>query len=430
MKIRTPRLMSRVALLSTVTLATVAATLAFPGTAQAEFGLSNTKASVGTMQQSVISQMQGTAFGWQLAIAQDGELKVADKRGTAISQADTGGNSVPMQPTMRMELASVTKNITAVATMKLLRRNNLTVESLVYPYLPPTWDESKFKKVRFRHLLTHTSGINQAILAMPKDQQPPDNSWDSMQIVVENGVDLDFPQQRQYKNANFAILRVVNAELWNRSGGAKYVTYEEEIENSHGAVIDTYEVTEKLPITAANHTSYVLDYMRKYIFEPAGLQNVGCIGTSTKTGVRSYPVNATQSSKGSVLGTNSDECAGARGIALSAIELAQYLTALRHGSIINPADLATMDLLRAGWSEDSNGGDGGENGVQDGKADNAMSPGVHWHGGDLLGTNELHTCAMTFADGTEATLLVNSELIQGANGPCGVLIRAWTAAKP
>lgn len=81
MKIRTPRLMSRVALLSTVTLATVAATLAFPGTAQAEFGLSNTKASVGTMQQSVISQMQGTAFGWQLAIAKDGELKVADKRG-------------------------------------------------------------------------------------------------------------------------------------------------------------------------------------------------------------------------------------------------------------------------------------------------------------------------------------------------------------
>ena len=333
-----------------------------------------------------------------------------------------------MQPTMRMELASVTKNITAVATMKLLRRNNLTVESLVHPYLPAAWDESDFKTVKFKHLLTHTSGINQAINAMPEGDRPPDNSWDSMEIVVENGTTVN--SQRQYKNANFALLRVINAKLWDLSGGAKYVTYEEEIENSHGAVIETKEITEKLPVTEANHTSYVLDYMRKHIFQPAGLQNVGCIPSGTTTGVRSYPVNATQSSKGSVLGTNSGECAGARGIALSAVELTQYLTALRHGSIINPADLATMDLLRAGWDEDSNGGDGGENGVQNGVPDNWRSPGAFWHGGDLLGTNELHTCAMTFADGTEATLLVNSELDAGANGPCGVLIRAWYGAKP
>lgn len=423
MKIRT-----RSALLSTVALAAVATAVSVPGTAQAEFGFTNTKASVGSMQASVISQMQGNAFGWQLAIAQDGELKITDKRGTAISQADTGGNSVAMQPTMRMELASVTKNITAVATMKLLRRNNLTVESLVHPYLPAAWDESDFKTVKFKHLLTHTSGINQAINAMPEGDRPPDNSWDSMEIVVENGTTVN--SQRQYKNANFALLRVINAKLWDLSGGAKYVTYEEEIENSHGAVIETKEITEKLPVTEANHTSYVLDYMRKHIFQPAGLQNVGCIPSGTTTGVRSYPVNATQSSKGSVLGTNSGECAGARGIALSAVELTQYLTALRHGSIINPADLATMDLLRAGWDEDSNGGDGGENGVQNGVPDNWRSPGAFWHGGDLLGTNELHTCAMTFADGTEATLLVNSELDAGANGPCGVLIRAWYGAKP
>lgn len=165
---------------------------------------------------------------------------VAASDGTAVSQADNNGNWVSMKPTQKMELASVTKSITAVATMKLLRRNNLTVESLVWPYLP-----------------------------------------------------------------------------------------------------------------------------------------------------------------------------------VSSVQLVKYLAHLRHGSIINPADLDTMDGLRAGWSEDANGGDGGEKGVLDGLPDNALSPGVYWHAGDLFGSNnrELHTCAMTFDDGTEATLLINSAL--GAADPGG-----------
>ena len=402
----------RTALLSTVAVAAAATTLAVPTTAQAEFGIGAPQASVTEMHESVLDQIQGRTFGWQLAIAQNGQLKISASDGTAVSQADNNGNWVSMKPTQKMELASVTKNITAVATMKLLRRNGLTVESLVWPYLPPLWNESNFKSVKFKHLLTHTSGINQAIMAMPEDQRPPDNTWKSMRIVVENGTKVN--SQRQYKNANFAILRVVNAKLWKISGGSGYG-----------------------PVSATNHTKYVLDYMRKYIFEPAGLFNIGCIPTSTTTGVRSYRLNSNQTSTGKVFGTNSDECAGARGIALSSVQLLQYLVHLRHGSIINPADLATMDSLRAGWNEDSNGGDGGENGVLNGLPDNPLSPGAYWHGGDLFdattGGRELHTCAMTFNDGTEATLLINSAI--GAADPgegktqCGILLTAWNNAK-
>jgi len=314
--------------------------------------------------------------------------------GTGVSVADNGGTSIAMTPYQKMELASVTKNITAVATMKLLRRNHLTIESYVWPYLPKTWDVSKFKAVRFRHLLTHTSGLNQAITAMANP--PTNNGWDAMQTIVANGTVVD--SDRQYKNANFALLRILNAQLWLQTSG--------------------YEGTQ---ITKDNHSDFALDYDRKFIFEPAGLYGVGCITSSSQGLVRSYPQNATQTSTGAVLGSSKEECAGARGIALSAVQLVQYLAYLRHGSIIDPADLATMDELRAGWSENANGYDG--NG--DGKPDNDLSPGVFWHGGDLLGTNELHTCAMTFADGTEATLLVNSKLDDDANSPCGVLIRAW-----
>jgi hypothetical protein len=82
----------------------------------------------------------------------------------------------------------------------------------------------------------------------------------------------------------------------------------------------------------------------------------------------------------------------------------KYLAHLRHGSIIHPDDLATMDQLRAGWNEDSNGGD-----LYDGSG------------------RELHTCAMTFNDGTEATLLINSALKSVTK--CSVLLQAWADAK-
>lgn len=416
-------------LAATAAAAVTVTTLGVPA-AQADFNpgfdLTTQQVNVETFRQNVISEMQGKAFGWQLAIAQDGQLKVTDKRGTAVSQADNNGTAIAMQPTMRMELASVTKNITAVATLKLLRRNGLTVESKIWPYLPSNWDFGPgFTNLRFRHLLTHTSGINQAINAMPEDERPPSNSWSSMRIVAENPAGVVPGSQRQYKNANYALLRMINAVLWDQSGGAKYETEVVEVENWKGIVIDTYEVEYKVPVTEGNHTTYVLDYMRKHIFEPAGLYGIGCISNGVGP-VRSYPLSATQNSSGSVLGTGTGECAGARGIAMSAVQLVQYLAHLRHGSIIHPDDLAVMDSLRAGWNEDSNGGDGGENGVLDGVADNWRSPGVFWHGGDLLGDRQLHTCAMTFEDGTEAALLVNSQLTSGTQ--CGALIKAYVDA--
>lgn len=372
--------------------------------------LVNPQASVAEMRAAVASQMEGKAFGWQLAISQNGTLKVADEDGFAISAADNNGVAVPMDAGMQMELASVTKNITAVTTMKLLRRNNLTPESLVWPYLPKTWDVSRFKQVRFRHLLTHTSGLNQAITAMANP--PTNNGWNAMKAVVANGTTVD--SQRQYKNANFALLRIIDAELWNRSGGKKYTNAAEEI-----------------TINAANHTSYVLEYMREFVFKPAKIGGIGCIDPGTTTGVRSYAINATQTSKGKVLGTGAEECAGARGLAMSSAQLVQYLSKLRSGAIIPQADLDWMDEQRAGWNEDSNGGDGGQyGGPADGKADNPRSPGAFWHGGDLIGDNkpQLHTCAMTFDDGTQATLLVNSQLASGS--PCGVLLKSWYDAKP
>ena len=78
-----------------------------------------------------------------------------------------------------------------------------------------------------------------------------------------------------------------------------------------------------------------------------------------------------------------------RGLRLSSVEIVRYLVHLRHGKTIDPADLATMDALRAGWREAGNLGAG-------------TPPGVYWHGGELQVNKitTLHTCGITFPDGT------------------------------
>ncbi len=386
------------AIFGTLAAATAMAALSVP-TAQAEGGIGIPQASTSTMADEIRHLMKGKAFGYQFAIAQDGLLKVQDAKGTAISEADNFGIRVPMASDMKMELAGVTQNITAVATLKVVRAHNLTIDHKVWPYLPDAWDRSEFSDVSFRDLLTHTSGVAQSIKQMPDYLKPKNNGWRAMKTLVQYGATP--ADDRKDKAANYALLRIIVAEMWLQKSGY-----------------------EGVQITKDNHTNFTLDYMRKAIFQPADLDGVGCITGKYKGAVRSYARNADQGSSGKVLGTVKGECAGARGIALSSVQLLQYLAHLRHGSIIVDADLATMDSLRAGWAENSNGYDGNE----DGEPDNAISTGAFWQAGDLSGAKELHTCAVTFNDGTEATLLVNSKLDKGAKKPCTVLIKAWREA--
>lgn len=397
MKIRT-----RSALIGTIASAASLAVLSIPTTAQAEpdFELGTPQANTTTMADEIRDLMKGNAFGYQFAIAQDGLLKQKDAKGTAISKADNFGIRVAMETDMKMELANITENFTAVATLKLLRAKGLTTSAYVHPYLPAGWDDSKFQGVRFGHLLSHTAGIAQAVSSMPKSLKPKNNGWGALKTIVQYGVQSESP--RKYSKADYAMLRVLNAKLW--------------------AQVGPYE---NPAITKSNHVAFALDFLRKGIFEPAGIDNVKCSYQKGAKAVRSYPRNANQFTKGKVQTTPETECAGHAGIALTSVQLLQYLAHLEHGAIIHDDDLATMQELRAGWNLKSDGYDG--NG--DGEADDKLSIGNYFQAGDVATTKrQLHHCAVTFNDGTEATLLVNSKLDKGAPSPCRVLLKAWHKA--
>jgi CubicO group peptidase (beta-lactamase class C family) len=374
------------------------------------------------MAQLIALQMTNQAFGWQFAIAQGGKFVTASALGTARSKADNGGVEMKMKPTTRYEIASLTKNVTAVATMKLLRLRGLNVNSPIHGYLPASWKRGKgfgatdAQKVTFAQLLTHTSGAYQTT-QLPACKDVCGNDWDGLAAMVKIGVVPG--SSRVYKNANYALLRVLNARMWKAAGGKIMGTKTEYVEGTNykgDEIKKPVQVPYVLPINAATDGRYAMDFVKRFILTPAGIKNVGCVAADPSTAGLNYAPGATQKTKGQLMYWPQEQCPGNAGLRLSSIEIVQYLAHLRHGTIIDPADLAKMDELRAGWREANNLGAG-------------TPAGVYWHGGGLQQadrTTILHTCGITFPDGTEASLIVNSAM--GNLNKCKVLRDAWIAA--
>lgn len=362
------------------------------------------------MAASIRAQMSGNAFGYQFAIAQDGKLvpgnNTDDKRagGFARSDADTPGvGGLPMTNTMRYELASFTKNPVALSTMKLLRRHGLTIKSPIEPWLPADWKRgAAFKSMTFEHLLGHTSGINQALTAKKADMGDDtkfnslyNNTWTGLKNIVELNPTLN--SDRSYKNANYGILGILNATMWRAEGGF--------VLGFGGPA----------PIRETSYSLYAQQFMQWNILGPAGIPQSPCTGDKATDGLN-YAAGATQSSKGSLLAWPALNCAGNAGLRLSATEMVRYLAHLRHGNIVHPDDLKTMDDLRLGWSAENN---------LSGEPATAR-----WHGGAFNGDGapQVWTCGMTFGDGTEAALIVNSPLKDGKDA-CDVLLAGYQAGK-
>ena len=413
------------------TLATTAVTtaaFAFAATAHAQpLELKAKTASVAAMADGIESRLSANAYGWQFAIAQGGQYKTSRAGGTARSAADNGGTAMAMTPNIRYEMASVAKNTTAIQTMELLRRHGLTVESSIDKFLPSEWVRGTgfdTKSVRFKHLLAHTSGLEQVYLSLDDDDVAQyGNDWDGLRVAVAKGAVPN--STRSYFNTNYALLRVLNARMWHAAGGRVYgwewVEYET-VNWKGDEITKMKQVKVVLPPDETNHVRYAQDHLKRKILEPAGIYNVTCIPTGSTTDGMAYQANATQQSRGWVLRWPTNQCFGATGLRLNSIEMVRYLSHLRFGSILPKDAVTEMDSVLGGW-------------------DAASSRGTFEKGGDLTlgavdvgdqdptgaGRVQVHTCVVTFPDGTAASVIVNSPL-GGPDYQCVVLRKAWAAA--
>ncbi len=97
-------------------------------------------------------------------LAHDGEIVATHATGDAVRYADGAGTElppeerVPMREDTVFDIASVTKLFTSVATLQLVERGRIGLDTPVARYLPGFGIHAKHD-VTVRHLLTHTSGL-------------------------------------------------------------------------------------------------------------------------------------------------------------------------------------------------------------------------------------------------------------------------------
>lgn len=97
-------------------------------------------------------QFKKDGTGAAAIIAQQGKI-IYHK---AFGMADLE-NNVPMRPEMVFRFGSITKQITAVAVLKLMEEGKVSLQDPLTKYIPDY--PSPGEKVTIEHLLTHTSGI-------------------------------------------------------------------------------------------------------------------------------------------------------------------------------------------------------------------------------------------------------------------------------
>lgn len=344
-----------------------------------------------TMASHINQDLSGNAVGYAFAIVKSGVLARSGSGGVARRAFESGGG-LAMTSTRRLQIASVTKTITAVAVLQLLEASGKSIDDLVLPYLPASWVRGLgIHTLTFRQLLTHTSGFDQAYQGLsPADQAYWDNDWDGLEFVVSNGASPGSPYG--YRNANFALFRVLIPALWKQSP------------MNPGIGV----------INEGNYAGYYLAYVRQYVLQPAGVLNVECESQDPAIpSAYGYDVNApfTTGSSGNV----TSHCGGHAGLHLSARDLAAFMAHVRYNNaVLSPANRLLMDSNKLGFSPSSNSG--------------AALLGKYFHGGDWYsGSREWHTCIMKYPQSVEAALVVNSAITTGSSA-CTILKDAFNDA--
>lgn len=141
--------------------------------------------------------------------------------------------NVPNRVDTKFNLASMNKMFTAVAVAQLTEQDKLSFDDPIIKYLPDYPNRSVAEKVTIHHLLTHTSGLGDFFNEKFEAQKTRLRAvQDYFPLFANDPLLLEPGQKWHYSNAGFIVL---------------------------GAIIEK--------VSGQNY----FDYVREYIFKPAGM---------------------------------------------------------------------------------------------------------------------------------------------------------------
>ena len=252
--------------------------------------------------------------GYSMQLRRYGKIIFDQSGGFSKMPGDAGQTGESWTSSTPMHVASVSKLITAMALIRLLKSRNISVDGPFWPFLPKYWVRGdSIDQLTFRHLLIHKSG-----LVVPKDA-PSASDFQVMKNSIAHGVH-GIPG---YLNINYGLMRILISTIDAPYLFNLYPFFDD------GSLGDAYWDT----MTIAYYSRYVTDN----IFAPLGISSTFL---HTAPNALAYPWPVT------LPGYNSNDLSTMSGCAawhLSVNDLLAIMGAFRRrGSIVDPFSAQAM----------------------------------------------------------------------------------------
>ena len=304
------------------------------------------KERIDKIAQNIHNELDGHVVGYSFVVG-DTIYQKSGSSGQARTSAD--GAQHAFTANTKITVASVSKMVTAIAAVRILKKNGVSVDAAIGPYLPSDWSVNNYvKNIKFSQLLSKTSGIKDYGNDPPNDYaalksfftqnvstatstpcDPKDRQGNYIQVPRGQGI---IPNNHDpcYSNYNFAIFRV----LLPRVAGFP------EDPNS-----------QTRPQTFADQYT---NLVQRNVFDLVGRRGVACKPPNTAGYAFAYTYPGTKA--GFDWGDVSLIC-GAAGWYLSAEDMAQVLLSVssNDGKILSNDEFETMRTKTFGWDRDDNG---------------------------------------------------------------------------
>jgi len=205
----------------------------------------------------------------------------------------------PITPSTNMRSASMAKQFTCLGILHLMEQGKLKLTDTVYKYYP----YPIFKNITIKQFISHTSGIEDADYILDKVEKTSTGNYNNEDIL------------EWYANNN--IIRFPPGSKFEYNNGP-YNTLAQIIEQESGMRFE--------------------DYIKKYVFDKAGMINTKFINDGDSSTIPEYAYRYEKDSldQWQLMDVHfEDEIVGPGGMYLSLNDYASYIEALRNKSIVN-----------------------------------------------------------------------------------------------
>jgi hypothetical protein len=272
-----------------------------------------------------LSPLGGLPVGYCYMIRRKGRIIHSRSKGWAQLPDDpeAGEGSVAWDPDVPMNVASVSKFVTAIAIVKLLQSKDppISVDTPIAQFLPQYWTTGPgIGAITFRDLLRHEAGLGTGLTNPDGTPSTGVGNFAEARAQVGMGTNTNgsWTGKYLYRNVNYAILRVLFATVSGTVGTAATAP----------SWLAAFGITDDTLWDAISTVVYC-NYARDFVFAPVGIDRDDLKALDNSALAYGTPPQARGES------TEALGFSGPTGWHLSVNELMRLLEGFRAGSIIS-----------------------------------------------------------------------------------------------